>query len=157
MFKDVKMGFGLRGGRPKNMGQGIYWVQRHLADTRATERRRVTEQRRVEKHNDAATKFNEKWKRIKNNVSNYFDASANIEAKGSLATRDKIVEKINSFNELQSYINRNIESASFRDLSKLSTSGRTCMLVWAKARGQKAAYDADCKILTIEGVAYDFS
>ena len=28
------MGYRLRGGRPKNMRQGIYWVQRHRDNTR---------------------------------------------------------------------------------------------------------------------------
>ncbi len=28
------MGYGLKGGRPKNMKQGVYWVQRHRDDLR---------------------------------------------------------------------------------------------------------------------------
>lgn len=28
------MGFRLKGGRPKNMKQGVYWVQRHRDDLR---------------------------------------------------------------------------------------------------------------------------
>ncbi|WP_252258597.1 prefoldin domain-containing protein [Erythrobacter aurantius] len=151
------MGFRLRGGRPKNMGQGIYWVQRHLADSRAAERRRVAEQRRVEKQNEAARKFNEKWHRISSNVTGYFTKYADVDAKASEAKRDKIVEKINEYNNLKDFIQNNIESASMGDLSKLATAGRACVLLCAKARGQKAAYDAGSKILMVEGVAYDFS
>lgn len=34
------MGFGLKGGRPKNMKQGVYWVQRHRDDLRRRGSRR---------------------------------------------------------------------------------------------------------------------
>lgn len=151
------MGFRLRGGRPKNMGQGIYWVQRHLADSRAAERRHAAEQRRVEKQNEAARKFNEKWHRISTNVSDYFENYAELEVKTSTSTRDKIVEKINIYNNLRQSINANVETATMGDLSKLATAGRACMLLCAKARGQMAVYDASDKTLNIEGVIYDFS
>lgn len=44
-------------------------------------------------------------------------------------------------------------------MPKLATAGRTCVLFCAKARGQKAAYEADAgsKISIVEGVAYDFA
>lgn len=151
------MGFRLRGGRPKNMGQGIYWAQRHLADSRAAERRHSAEQRRVEKQNEAAKKFNEKWHRISSNISGYFTMYADLDVKTSAAKRDKIVEKINLYNELRELIQSNIQSASMGDLSKLSTAGRACVLLCAKARGQKAAYDTGTKIMIVEGVTYDFS
>jgi hypothetical protein len=151
------MGFRLRGGSPKNMRQGIYWVQRHLADARAAERRHAAEQRRAEKRDDAARKFNEKWHRISSNVSDYFEKYADVEAKGSASTRDRIVEKINFYNNLKDSINAHIEAASMGDLSKLATAGRTCMLLCAKARGQMAAYNAGDKTLNIEGKIFDFS
>jgi len=151
------MGFRLRGGSPKNMRQGIYWVQRHLADTRAAERRHAAAQRRVDKQNEVARKFNEKWQRISSNVSGYFTEYADLEAKVSESARDKIVDKINIYNSLRESIQNNIETASRGELSKLATAGKTCVLLCAKARGQQAAYDAGTKILVVEGVVYDFS
>jgi hypothetical protein len=111
----------------------------------------------VEKQNEAARKFNEKWHRISTNVSDYFEKYAELEAKTSASTRDKIVEKINIYNNLRQSINANVETASMGDLSKLATAGRACMLLCAKARGQMAVYDASDKALNIEGVIYDFS
>jgi hypothetical protein len=151
------MGFRLRGGSPKNMRQGIYWVQRHLSATRAAERRHAAERRRVDKQNEVARKFNEKWHRISSNVSDYFTRYADLEAKVSESARDKIVDKINVYNRLKDSIQNNIETASMGELSKLATAGRACVLLCAKARGQKAAYDAGSKILTVEGLAYDFA
>lgn len=151
------MGFRLRGGSPKNMRQGIYWVQRHLADSRAAERRHAAEQRRVDKQNEVAKKFNEKWHRISSNVSGYFTNYADLEAKVSESLRDKIVDKINVYNILRGTIQNNIETASMGELSKLARAGRTCVLLCAKARGQMAAYNAGDKTLNIEGKIFDFS
>ena len=35
------MGFRLKGGRPKNMKQGVYWVQRHRDDLRRGQGKRL--------------------------------------------------------------------------------------------------------------------
>jgi len=155
--RDNRMGFRLRGGRPKNMGQGIYWVQRHLADVRAAERRRLGAQRRVEAHNQKAEKFHQKWHRISANVTGYFMKYANVDAKGSASTRDKITEQIHIYNELKRSVQANIENAPMSDLSRLATAGRACMFLCAKARGQLADYNAGTKTLIIESVEYDFS
>lgn len=151
------MGFRLRGGRPKNMGQGIYWVQRHLADARAAERRRDAEQRRVERQDEKARAFNEKYHRVMRNVSDYFSKYASVDVVTSANIRDKIVEKIDHYNKLNSSMQISIEDSTMMDVSKLATAGRSAMIACAKARGQKAVYDAASKIVFIEGISYDFS
>ena len=151
------MGFRLRGGRPKNMGQGIYWVQRHLADAHAAERRRDAEQRRVERQDEKARAFNEKYHRVTRNVSDYFSKYASVDVVTSANIRDKIVEKIDHYNKLNSSMQISIEDSTMMDVSKLATAGRSAMIACAKARGQKAVYDAASKIVFIEGISYDFS
>ena len=100
------MGFGLRGGRPKNMNQGIYWVQRHLAD-----------ERRVARANEKAKQFNLRFNRITQNVNSFFDG------RGQIEVNPKSYERINRTMELynlaREQINSNIEDATFRDLGKL--------------------------------------
>jgi hypothetical protein len=46
----------------------------------------------------------------------YFEKYADVEAKVSASTRDRIVEKINFYNNLRDSINAHIEAASMGDL-----------------------------------------
>lgn len=151
------MGYRLRGGRPKNMGQGIYWVQRHLTDSRAEARRIIAEQRRIESHNDAVKKFNEKWHRIVRNHSQYYENLEGIEITISTSKFDIINKKAKLYNEISEYIGANIESATMGDLSKMATAARSNMMLLAKALGHQANYDAATKVANIEGIDYDFS
>ena len=151
------MGYRLRGGRPKNMGQGIYWVQRHLADSRAEERRIIAEQRRIDSKNESVRKFNEKWRRILHNHSRYYENVKGIELTISTSKFIIINKKAEIYNDISEYIGANIENATMGDLSKMATAARSNMMLLAKALGHQASYDAATKVATIEGVDYDFS
>ena len=156
-LEDFIMGYRLRGGRPKNMGQGIYWVQRHLADSRAEERRIIAEQRRIDSKNESVRKFNEKWRRILQNHSRYYEKVIGIELTISMSKFDIINKKAEIYNDVRKYIGANIENATMGDLSKMATAARSNMMSLAKALGHEASYDAATKVATIEGVDYDFS
>lgn len=151
------MGFNLRGGRPKNMGQGIYWVQRNVADQKAEARSAAAEERRVNRLNEAATNFNEKKQRIIQNLKSYIGLNGKIEIENNPKLIETMYKKINKPNAILDAIHDDVESSSMADLSKLSKAVIDCIEFMAKHRNQKISYDKYRKVLSIDDVDYDFS
>ena len=150
------MGFRLRGGRPKNMGQGIYWVQRHLGDQRAAARADAAAQRRVALANQKAISFNERYHRIVDNVVSYFSANSGPTEATPRQAR-ALSAKIEEYNSLKTAIDQDIEAARATDLSRLATLARGIIRSCAKMRKQVCEYDAQDKLLTVDDHSFDFS
>jgi hypothetical protein len=147
------MGFNLRGGRPKSMNQGIYWVQRHRDD----QRRIANSERAAHKNAEKISSFNEKWRRINNNYQSYMKTKASQTILTTPAKLRFLQNKVEAAAELKEMINDNIESVSMKDLSKLSTIYRDIMKKMAEACGDQVCYKSELKLLTINGKPFDFS
>lgn len=144
------MGFRLRGGRPKNMGQGVYWTQRHLADQRATARANA----RIEAANASTAAFNERYSRILRNVKTYFDDAGEITV--GAADRDRIAVASDTFSALQSAIASDIEGATKTDLNKLATAAKNLISLFGKAKGEAAKWDRSTMMLVMDGRGFEF-
>lgn len=148
----AEMGFRLRGGNPKNMGQGIYWVQRHLAD----QKRMAAAQRRVDRANEKAKAFNERFERIVQNFRHYHLAHKDQTMTITPKRLESLSGKIDGFEELREWINENIDTAGQTHLSRLSTLARSAISICAKIRKQDVHYDGSTKTLKIDDQFYRF-
>lgn len=146
------MGFRLRGGTPKNMGQGIYWVQRYQAD----QKRMASAQRRADRANEKATAFNERFQRIVHNVRDYHLAHQGQQMTATPKKFEAISEKISAFEELKEWIDDNIDAAGQTHLSRLATLARSVISLCAKVRKQDVQYNGSTKILQIDKQVYRF-
>jgi hypothetical protein len=146
------MGFNLRGGRPKNMGQGNYWVQRHRDEQRRIASREIAAKKAAEKIHA----FNEKWDRIYDNYMTYMKSKINQKIEATPAKFRSLQNKSIAAEELRSYINNNIDTATMRDLSKISTMYISIMKLMAKICNEKSEYISESKILIINGNSYNF-
>ena len=106
-FVRSKMGFRLRGGTPKNMGQGIYWVQRNLADQRAAAARQKcirkaeeADQKRAQKALDIAKRFDKRCLYIQVTTKEYFDVAD--DKVFAVLNRRKILNQMNNADRFES-------------------------------------------------------
>ena len=140
------MAFNLRGGRPKNMHQGTYWVQR----ARDSSRRRVTGELQV-------LRFNNRYSRITNQFAAVFQSYAGPGGTIEVIVGSRLNLSLDRFNDLKSWIDRNIDNATNADLSKLATSAKNVLIEIAKREGWEASWDATAKQLMLNGRGLDFS
>lgn len=151
------MGFRLRGGTPKSMKQGIYWVQRHVADLKAAQRRREAERAREEKARETVAKLKKKLNRIIENTKLYYSRHADLPITVTEAKHDKISEAVEEYNAMKDLLSKHIDRATMRDMTKFATIAKSVITMTAKARKQAVSYDAKTKILSIDGKNYDYS
>ena len=151
------MAFNLRGGSPKSMKQGIYWVQRHLAD----QKRAAAQQNRVEKDRQRRIYIDEKFERIESNLTKYSLSIANDKSTINFNTTEKKKEKLEKcledYNSLRVYIKKNKYGIKLTAFNKLSTLARALIKVMASAKGNAYSYDSDRKIVSVNGLKLDFS
>lgn len=151
------MGFNLRGGRPKNMKQGIYWVQRHLAD----QKRVAAEERKIQKDRQRIAFIDEKFNRIKNNISTYFISIKGSDGKISIETNERNGEKLSNlfenYNSLMEYIEKDKYGLKLTAFTKLATNAKILVKFTSKLRGDKVSISDDKKILHVNGLNLDFS
>lgn len=145
-FEEIAMPFNLRGGRPKNMGQGIYWTQRHLADTR----RRASSR-------SAAERFNERFFRIDREFHRIYDVLADKKGNVPVVSGSKLDIALDEYSSILAYINSDPYTATQGDLSKLATRAKRILTEIAKDRGLRHEWDAKEKILTIDTRSIDLS
>ena len=107
------MPFNLRGGRPKNMGQGIYWVQRYQSDNR-----------RRAKSELAVLRFNNRYNRITSEFLSIFLPYAGPGGTIEVASGSRLAKALDSYNEMKTWIDRNIDRAGNAELSKLATAAK---------------------------------
>jgi hypothetical protein len=140
------MGFSLRGGRPKNMGQGIYWVQRHRDDLR-----------RRQSANDRALDFNNRYNRILQGFSDVFLAYIGPKGTIEVTANSKLHKSLSRYNEINSLIEADIDSATQGDLSKLATAAKNTLIEIAKRENWHWEWDASIKSLVLNKAKLDFS
>ena len=140
------MPFNLRGGRPKSMGQGIYWIQRHLAD----KRRRSTSR-------SSAERFNERFFRIDREFHRIYDVLAEENGKVTVVSGSKLDTALDEYSSLLAYINSDPCAATQGDLSKLATRAKRILTEIAKERGLPNEWSAEHKILMIDERSIDLS
>lgn len=140
------MPFNLRGGRPKNMRQGIYWVQRERSRSRA----RVCGELQ-------ALRFNNRYHRITSQFLSIFQPYAG--RKGTIEVRigSKIDQALDGYNDLKTWIYANIDGATKSHLSKLATAAKGVLVEIAKNEGWAFAWDTSSKALMIKDRKLDFS
>lgn len=155
------MPFNLRGGRPKNMKQGIFWVQRHLSN-----QKRTAVQRNQEIKENLRREFiDEKLNRIRNNVVKYAMSISSEKSEKSASISFLIDEKkaetinknLDEFNALLEFIDGNKYTIKLTAYNKLSTLGRSVIKSLASAKGQKYEYQKDTKYVKVNGLIFDFS
>jgi hypothetical protein len=146
------MPFNLKGGRPKSMKQGTYWVQRHVAD----QKREAARQRRIATADAKAAAFNERYSRILQNCMEYHLQHQGTQVETTQKQFERLTEKINQYNELKSWIDGHIDAAKASDLNKLATLGRAIIVICAKTRKQAVYYDASEKKLTVANTVMNF-
>lgn len=140
------MPFNLRGGRPKNMGQGIYWVQR----ARDQSRRRASAFERIEAFN---ARYNRITRQLVSFMKNYGGPSGTVE----VVAGSRLDQALDRYNDLKGHIDRNIDAATNGDLSKLATAAKVILVQIAKREGWQADWDVKNKRLVLKGSVYDFS
>ncbi|WP_141249506.1 hypothetical protein [Sphingobium sp. D43FB] len=146
------MPFNLKGGRPKNMNQGTYWVQRQVAGQTRVE----AHERRIAMANEKATAFNERYERIVQNCIGYHSRHQGEAMSGTQKQVTALTEKITEYGNLKEWIDKHIDDAKSTDLNRLATLGRAVIVSCAKARKQDVHYEASSKVLTVSGVAMKF-
>lgn len=128
------------------MGQGIYWVQRERAQTRA---RSSSEQQ--------AHRFNERYGRITRQFTSVFAPYAGETGTISVVVRSPLDSALDSYNELKAWIDANVDDAKMGDLSKLATAAKRILVEIAKREGWPYQWDAANKSLMVRGATVDFS
>lgn len=151
------MPFNLRGGSPKNMKQGVYWVQRHLAD----QKRAAAQQNRVEKEKQRQIYIDEKFERIKSNLTKYSLSIANEKSEINFITTEVRKENIDNclenYNSMRIFIEKNKGDISLTALDKISTLARALIKAMALAKGNEYSFDRTSKIVVVNGICLDFS
>lgn len=148
------MTFRLRGGRPKNKGQGIYWVQRHVADQKAAARSAATAQRQADKQKEKIDAFVGRYERLFLNVKNFFDEQGEIRV--GEKDRDRIATAQERWEDLRQAIVDDPGSMTHADLSKFATAGKNLISVFAKAAGMHASWMPSLKQLRVGDKRLDF-
>lgn len=69
----------------------------------------------------------------------------------------KLDQALDSYNELKTWIDANIDGAANAHLSKLATAAKRVLVEIAKNEGWAYAWDASSKMLTIKDRKLDFS
>lgn len=92
------MAFNLRGGRPKNMSQGAYWVQRHQADGRKRESAQAS-----------AARFDARYERITAQFVEVFRSFADEDGDVDVAIGSTLDAAMDDYNDLKTWIDRNID------------------------------------------------
>lgn len=135
------MPFNLRGGRPKNMKQGTYWVQRHQAD-----------KARRNKSVNAQLRQKERYDRIFGHLGDF----ANGE---TFTTNEKDGAKILELKSKFDARNEEAKSENYSrpSVSRFATSTKNLMVSLAKSVSYENYWDSNSKILYINGKEYDFS
>jgi hypothetical protein len=140
------MGFRLRGGRPKQMRQGIYWVQR----ARDQQRVRASSYERV-------VRFNERYNRITGSFLSVYRPHSGADLKVRVANGSRLSDALDRYNELKLWIDANVEHATQSDLSKLATAAKRILIEIAKREAWNWCWEAKAKKLTINNDVLDFS
>lgn len=106
------MSFGKFGARPRGMNNPVYWVSKHLQD-----------QRRIAANVASTERFNEKWHRL-NKIRDHLHEQFILPLDGkkvSEAEADSFHLLLCETNDRRKFVQENIETCSFSELSKYAT------------------------------------
>lgn len=152
------MPFNLRGGRPKSMKQGIYWVQRHQADLQrtATAAKRDAAQATKKAKADAKNALLiATYERLFGNVKSFFDELPEFSASRDQA--DAISAAQAEWEIQRASLVENPRSITMASLRKFGTAGKNLIVICAKPAGLDAKWLPASRHLRVGDQIIDFS
>jgi len=149
------MPFNLRGGSPKSMKQGIYWVQRHQADQRRRSRgsRRSANPQPTSLGLEVSGNLTERYERILSHVKIMIDG---LEVGFS---NEKEADKFRSAADKYQEIRKecDAEGLSAGRLNRLQTAAKNLIVMTLSDVDVEISWLAKERLLIIDGNKLDFS